>query len=86
MCIRDSDCTVRFFEEDGVTLWESVTVSYGQALTPPQAPVKPGDSQFDYEFEGWYTERVGGEKADFSCVESSFDVYARYTAKEHRCV
>ena len=77
------DCTVRFFEEDSVTLWESVTVSYGQALTPPQAPVKPGDSQFDYEFEGWYTERVGGEKADFSCVESSFDVYARYTAKEH---
>ena len=77
------DCTVRFFEEDGVTLWESVTVSYGQALTPPQASVKPGDSQFDYEFEGWYTERVGGEKADFSCVESSFDVYARYTAKEH---
>lgn len=77
------DCTVRFFEEDGVTLWESVTVSYGQALTPPQAPVKPGDSQFDYEFEGWYTERVGGEKADFSCVEGSFDVYARYTAKEH---
>ena len=77
------DCTVRFFEEDSVALWESVTVSYGQALTPPQAPVKPGDSQFDYEFEGWYTERVGGEKADFSCVESSFDVYARYTAKEH---
>lgn len=77
------DCTVTFFLEDGVTQWNKVTVGYGSPVTPPKPPAKESDPQFDYDFKGWYTQPSGGQPADFTHVEQSFDVFAVYTAKEH---
>ena len=77
------DCTVTFYDEDAVTMLHKVTVSYGAAVTPPPDPHKEENEWFSYEFDGWYTAQIGGERAEFSNVTQSFSVYARYTTAKH---
>ena len=77
------DCTVIFYDDDGVTEIGRVTVPYGEAVTPPAAPVKEEDAWFTYEFDGWYTAQTGGEQAMLYKVTQSFSVYAHYVKTEH---
>lgn len=41
------------FEDDAGNVLSCKTYHYGEAVVPPQAPVKPSDELFDYVFLGW---------------------------------
>lgn len=56
---------------DGVTL-KTESVEYGKEGSPPDAPFKPSDAQYDYVFRGW--------DKDVSRIESELVVNALYFA------
>ena len=52
-----------------------VVVQYGKTVTPPDNPKADG-----YQFEGWYTQKDGGEEFDFSqAITEDVTVYAHWS-------
>lgn len=66
------------YDTDGGSYIAPVNGYYGELLTEPDAPVREG-----YEFAGWYLDRAGTRKWDFSADTLTGDVtlYARWESK-----
>ena len=45
--------TYVFYGEDGETVLKTETVDYGTVITSPEAPVKAGNAQYSYTFQGY---------------------------------
>lgn len=76
--ILSSECTVRF-ETNGGSSIDPVTAIYGELLTRPEDPVRPGK-----HLEGWYKDIHLTEEWDFSTdtVKGNMTLYARWADGE----
>lgn len=71
---------IKFYDEDGSTLLNSIGVSYGEkADYKGSLPTKESTNQFDYEFAKWVTEINGNTEANLSYITKDINVYAKYT-------
>ena len=71
--------TYTFFDEDGDTPLKEDTINYGELIVPPTNPSKSSDSQYTYEFDGWYTAKTGGTKVEeLGIISNNISYYARY--------
>ena len=71
--------TYTFFDEDGTTVLKKETLEYGSTIVAPKNPTKDATVEFIYEFDGWYTEKTGGDKVtDFGTLSDNVTLYARY--------
>ena len=67
---------VRFETGEGASHVDSQAVAYGNKVSAPADPTRAG-----YRFDGWYTEKDGGEKYDFdTVVTGDITLYAHWTA------
>lgn len=66
------DYTVSFKSEDGAVILEQ-TYHWGDEITVPDAPIKPADNTYTYDFAGW-----GGDVPATCCGNA--DYTASYTA------
>ena len=72
--------TYIFYDEDGTTPLKTQTADYGAQIEAPANPTKESTVQKTYEFDGWYTAKVGGTKVtSFPTLTENVNYYARYT-------
>ena len=73
--------TVTFYDEDGVTVLDVVTVDYGSdAAYSKSAPTKSATEQYTFCFNKWVTSPGGAVEDDLTSVVADRAVYATYTA------
>ena len=68
--------TVTFYQEDGVTVIEALTLEYGSSITAPAAPEKAASAEYFYEFDGWYLN--GNKVANLGTVLDNTSYVAHY--------
>ena len=74
-----NEYTYIFFDDDGITELKKETLEYGSTIVAPKNPTKDATVEFTYEFDGWYTEKTGGDKVtDFGTLSGDVKLYARY--------
>ncbi|PLS28816.1 cell wall-binding repeat-containing protein, partial [Bifidobacterium parmae] len=67
-----------WFDSVGGSSVSSQSVEVGKPVSRPADPSRDG-----YVFDGWYTERTGGEEYDFSApVNGNVTLYAHWTRKQ----
>ena len=71
------DYTVTFVDEDGTEL-SKTTYHYGDEVVEPDAPTKPADETYTYEFAGWDKEVVA-VNGDATYTATYNPVYIDYT-------
>jgi hypothetical protein len=64
--------TVRFLDEDGVTVLKTDEVNKGANAIPPDDPVKPNTAEYSYQFDGW--------SESYENITANIDLVARYTS------
>ncbi len=72
------------FNYNGV--YDTKTTTYNGTVTLPAAPTKAADSEWTYEFAGWFTQEEGGTQFTASTpVTANITVFAQWqkTAKPH---
>ncbi|TNF06518.1 MAG: DUF5011 domain-containing protein, partial [Bacillota bacterium] len=67
---------VRYYDYDGITVLLYEVVSYGESVTPPNAPVKPNSPSLSFEFIGWSDQS--------SIVTSNKSIYPLYEVTYHQ--
>ncbi len=75
--------TVRFYDDDGMTLLTSADVNNGGNVTPI-TPTKAATEDYTYTFEKWVTENGGDVAATFENITENMSVYAKYTAVKNK--
>jgi hypothetical protein len=71
--------TVCFYDEQGELIVPPAKVAEGTAAIPPEPPIKEGDAQYHYDFDGWRT-----EDGDYLDVRNDMALYAEYVAVVNR--
>ena len=76
-----SEFSVTYYDEDGVTVLATETVSKGGSATQAPTPTKEDSAQYTYTFAGWAA-TVGGavDSTILTEIESDISVYAVFTA------
>ena len=80
-----SKIKISYFDDTGTILLYQIT----SETLPCEAPFKNGvpskkiDDKYYYVFEGWYTEKVGGEKVEDFIFTKSTKLYAHFTKEEY---
>ncbi len=69
------------FVVEGIEL--TTTANYGDEIIVPNNPGKSPTKVYEYQFDGWYTEEVGGKKVEsFSTVTGNVVYYAHFIEKK----
>ena len=73
--------TISFYDEDGVTLLDKVTVNYGENVVyPKNNPIKNATDSHTFSFDKWVTTKNGIIEDDLSDVIKDRNAYASYKA------
>lgn len=73
---------INFYDEDGITLLNSIALSYGETAKYNNAfPTKQSNEKYDFTFEKWVTEINGTNEANLDFITKDINVYAKYTFK-----
>ena len=73
---------INFYDEDGITLLNSIALSYGETAKYNNAlPTKQSNEKYDFTFEKWVTEINGTTEANLDFITKDINVYAKYTFK-----
>ena len=74
--------TITFYNEDGISILEEVTVGYGENVIYPQNnPVKNASESHTYTFDKWVTTKNGIIEDDLSNVIKDRNVYASFKSE-----
>lgn len=73
-------CSVRMYNEDGSTLYQTNTVTAGQNC-PSYTPTKTQTAQYTYSFSGWSTTPGGAVDSNaLTNIQTDKDLYAVFTS------
>ena len=75
---------VNFYDSDKLLL--SKDVKKGGSVSISGTPVRAKTAQYTYTFDKWVTEENGETEADLTNVQSSMNVYAKFTATVNKYV
>lgn len=74
--------TINFYDEDGKTLLNTITVNYGESVTyNKNNPIKNATESTIYTFNKWVTEQNGIIEDDLNNVVNNRNVYATYKSE-----
>lgn len=76
--------TVRFFDDDGVTILSSEEYIYGDVVKKPSNPTKARTVSSSYVFSGWRTKNSKTVLSTIPTVTNDADYYAVYTSTTNK--
>ena len=77
--------TYTFLNEDGTSIYKTITADYGTEIIKPADPTKATDLYKKYTFIGWFTDKTGGSAVtEFNTLNSNVAYYARFNEEDRK--